>query len=137
MLESIREYALVRLEESGSTAMMRRRHAEYFVELAELADEAIWGGPEHRRWLDRLEADLNNFRAALTWLEATGDGAALLRLAAALGGLWLFRSHWIEGRRWLVKALAMGGDAVPAARATALVKLTLLERELGLEPDLA
>lgn len=135
MLESIREFAAVRLDAAGETAELRQRHAIYFVELAEWEDEAIWGGPRHRQALDRLEVDLANCRAALSWLESAGDGASLLRLAAALGGIWHYRSHWLEGRTWLAKGLLMGGDSVPAARATALVKLTILNRDLGEAPD--
>lgn len=135
MLESIRAFAAVALDVSGSAEVILRRHADYFVAFAEEADEAIWGGPKHRYWLDRLDVDLPNFRAALAWLEAEGDGASMLRLAAALGGLWHYRSHLLEGREWLTKALAIGGNAVPAARATALVKLTILERDLGGNPD--
>lgn len=135
MLESIREFAAAGLGAVGGTADARRRHAAYFVELAEREDEAIWGGQLHRHALDRLEIDLANFRAALAWLEASGDGASLLRLAAALGGLWHYRSHWFEGRAWLAKGLLLGGDSVPAARATALVKRTILTRDLGETPD--
>lgn len=135
MLESIREFAAARLEALGETTEMRRRHAEYFIDLAEREDEAIWGGQGHRQALDRLEVDLANFRAALAWLEASGDGASLLRLAAALGGTWHYRSHWLEGRTWLAKGLLLGGDLAPAARATALVKRTILTRDLGESPD--
>ncbi|HET9661884.1 MAG TPA: LuxR C-terminal-related transcriptional regulator [Thermomicrobiales bacterium] len=135
MLESIRAFAAARLEESGSADTVRRRHADYFVAFSEEADEAIWGGPDHLYWLDRLEADIPNFRAALGWLESAGDGASMLRIAAALGGLWHFRSHRLEGRDWLARALPLGGSSVPAARATGLVKLTILERDLGLHPD--
>lgn len=82
-------------------------------------------------WLDRLEADFANLRSALTWLAETGDGARLLRLTAALGGLWQFRSHRIEGRTWLSRALAWEGDTEPAARAMALVKFAVLEHNMG------
>ncbi|MEZ4530820.1 MAG: LuxR C-terminal-related transcriptional regulator [Thermomicrobiales bacterium] len=135
MLESIRAFAATRLEASGEAEIMRQRHARYFVDLAELEDEAIWGGPRHRLALDRLENDISNCRAALHSLEKAGDGASLMRLAAALGGVWHYRSHWQEGRIWLEKGLFLGGDSVPAARATALVKLTILTRDLGEEPD--
>jgi predicted ATPase/DNA-binding CsgD family transcriptional regulator len=137
MLESIREFAAGQLDASGIADAMRRRHADYFVAFAEEADEAIWGGPGHRYWLDRLEIDLANLRVALSRLEETGDGASMLRMAAALGGLWHYRSHRIEGRDWIVRALALEPASVPAARATALVKLTLLERDLGGIPDLS
>ncbi|MBX3069007.1 MAG: hypothetical protein KF883_00765 [Thermomicrobiales bacterium] len=134
MLETVREFALDRLEESGELVSLRTAHAMYFVQLAEQADEAIWGGPNHVYWLDRLEAELPNLRAGLSWLETTGDDTGLIRLAAALGGLWRFRSHRIEGREWLTKALALGGHAAPAARATALVKVTTIDWDLSGSP---
>jgi non-specific serine/threonine protein kinase len=130
MLETVREFALEQLEASGEAEVSRRMHAAYFLDLAERADPAIWGGPEHKRWLDRLETELANLRAALVWLESVDDRAGFLRLAAALGGLWYFRSYRVEGRDWLRKAVASDDGAVPAARATALVKLALLDREL-------
>jgi non-specific serine/threonine protein kinase len=135
MLESIRAFATARLETTGEAGTVRQRHAHYFVDLAEEEDEGIWGGPRHRQALDRLEADLPNCRIALSWLEATGDGAGVVRLAAALGGIWHYRSHWQEGRTWLEKGLLLGGKSAPAARATALVKLTILTRDLGENPD--
>jgi DNA-binding CsgD family transcriptional regulator len=130
MLETIREYALERLEANGQRDETRRALAAYFVDLAERADPAIWGGPEHKPWLDRLETELANLRAALAWLEATDDRAGLLRLAAALGGLWHFRSYRVEGREWVRRALARDDGTVPAARATALVKVAVLDRDL-------
>ncbi len=131
MLETAREFALERLEASGEADAARRAHAAFFVALAERADPAIWGGPEHKPWLDRLEAELANLRAALAWLEGANDRAGFLRLAAALGGLWHYRSYRVEGRGWVRRALARDDGTAPAARATALVKLALLDRDVG------
>ena len=135
MLETVREYALDRLDASGEGDQARRMHAAYFVALAERADPAIWGGREHKLWLNRLETELANLRAALKWLEAADDAAGLLRLAAALGGLWHFRSYRVEGRGWISRALARDDGTAPAARATALVKLALLDRDLNGVPS--
>jgi non-specific serine/threonine protein kinase len=131
MLEMIREFGWDRLTTSGEECEARRAHAGFFLALAERADPSIWGGPDHRLWLDRLEADLPNLRAALAWLEASGSGSEFLRLAAALGGLWQFRSYRVEAYGWLTRALAKGGDTVPAARAMALLKLGVLEMDRG------
>ena len=128
--ETVREYAAERLAASGEEDAARACHAAWCVALAERADPAIWGGPDHRQWLDRLDVDLANFRAALAWLDAAGDGTGLLRLAAALGGLWHYRSYRVEGRAWLTRALAAGGDA-PLARATAFVKLVMLDPSMS------
>jgi predicted ATPase/DNA-binding CsgD family transcriptional regulator len=131
MLQTVREYGLDRLSASKDLDEIRSAHASYFVELAERADDAVYGGPNHRLWLDRLELDLPNLRAALEWLDESHAYSLLLRLAAALGGLWHYRSHRVEGRAWLIRALEGDAKDVPAARATALVKLAMLERNLS------
>ena len=136
----MREFGLDRLSAGGNLDEIRKAHAIYFVEFAERADDAVWGGPNHRLWLDRLELDLPNLRAALEWLDESGaHSARLLRLAAALGGLWHYRSHRIEGRAWLIRALENECPDVPGSRATAQVKLAMLERDLSgtLRLDLA
>ena len=139
MLQTIQEFALDRLHDSGKFLEIRRDHARYFVELAERVDDAVWGGPNHRMWLDRLELDLPNLRAALAWLDESNGHALLLRLSAALGGLWHYRSHRIEGRAWLIRALISETPEVSFARATAMVKLAMLELDLSgtLRADLA
>ena len=132
MLETVREYGLERLAASGEAEEIRRRHAAWCLALAEQAEiVAAWGGPEHKRWLDRLEAELPNLRAALAWLAETGDAEASLVLAGALVGVWHFRGHRAEGRAWLEPALARGGGAPTAARAKALRALGTVERFLG------
>jgi tetratricopeptide (TPR) repeat protein len=121
MLETIREYAAERLEASGEATELRRRHAEYFLALAEeteahLRDEELQGG---RRWLDRQERELDNFRAALDLLEVSGDKELDMRMVGALTPLWANNGHVAEGRRRLEWALS--ADAAPTlARARAL-----------------
>ncbi|MCC6943502.1 MAG: AAA family ATPase, partial [Thermomicrobiales bacterium] len=135
MLEPVREFGMARLTALGELNATRSAIADYYVELTERLDAAIWGGPLHRSSLDQLEAELPNLRSALDWLESVQDGARLVRLSAALGGLWYFRSHRIEGRDWLAKALAMPDASDPEARAMGLVKLTLLDLDLGAAPS--
>jgi predicted ATPase/class 3 adenylate cyclase len=121
MLETIREYAAERLEKSGEAEELRRRHAEYFMTLAEEAephveDEALGSGGE---WLDRLDREVDNLRAALDQLAASDETERALRLAGALSVLWVSRGHVSEGRRRLETALR--ADTGPsAARAKAL-----------------
>jgi predicted ATPase/class 3 adenylate cyclase len=117
MLETIREYAVERLEASGEADQLRRRHAEHFLALAEEAE------PHAREvdpaTLDRLDREADNMRAALDWLEAAGETQLVLRLAGALDDFWGAKGHFAEGRRRIEAALA--ADASPtAARAKAL-----------------
>ena len=119
MLETIREYAAERLELSEQASTLRCRHAQHFLALAEAAEPNLIGVGSHAEWLDRLERDHDNFRAALDWLEASGDSGGALRLAAALWRFWDLKGHLMEGRRNLERAL--DADEPPtAARAKAL-----------------
>ena len=104
MLETIREYAAERLEESGEAEELRRRHAEHFLALAEEAEPNL-RGRSPREWLDRLEREHDNLRAALDRLEASGESELALRLAGALWRFWYLRGHLAEGRRRLESAL--------------------------------
>ena len=117
MLETIREHAAERLDESGEVEELRRGHAHYFLGLAEGAEPHLRGSPGD--WLDRLEAEHDNFRAALDRLEASGDGETALRLAAALWRFWYQRGHLAEGRQRLESALR-GDERPTAARGKAL-----------------
>jgi predicted ATPase/DNA-binding SARP family transcriptional activator len=119
MLETVREYAAERLELSDEAATLHRRHAEHFLVLAEEAEPNLIGPGSHTKWLDRLERDHDNFRAALDWLDASGDSGGALRLTAALWRFWDQKGHLIEGRRHLDRTL--GADERPTpARAKAL-----------------
>ena len=119
MLETIREYAAERLELSDQASTLRCRHAQHFLALAEAAEPNLIGVGSHAEWLDRLERDHDNFRAALDWLEASGDSGGALRLTAALWRFWDLKGHLMEGRRNLERAL--DADERPtAARAKAL-----------------
>src|SRR5215210_3236044 len=120
MLETVREYALERLEESGELERLRRRHAGYFLELAE-EEERASRGPLQRAWLDRLETEHDNLRAALEWsLTSQGDTELGLQLTGALSHFWYVREHHSESRMWLQSALERG-SAASAARAKVLV----------------
>ena len=124
MPETIREYALERLETSGEAEAMRRRHATYFLTLAEDAAPALLG-PNQEAWLVRLESDLHNLRAALRW-SLEDDPVLSLRLAAALWRFWYARGHIQEGRRWLERTLATGAGEQTVARVRALNGLGVL-----------
>jgi predicted ATPase/DNA-binding XRE family transcriptional regulator len=120
MLETVREYAAERLEESGELKRLRRRHASYFLKLAK-EEERASQGPLQRAWLDRLETEHDNLRAALVWsLTSQGNTDIGLQLTGALSHFWYIREHHSEARMWLQSALERGSDAT-AARAKALV----------------
>ena len=120
MLETVREYALERLEESGESERLRRRHATYFLELTEEAERASQG-PLQGVWLDRLEAEYDNLRGALAWsLTPQGDAEIGLQLTGALSHFWYVRGHHSESRMWLQNALEQGSGST-AARARVLV----------------
>jgi predicted ATPase len=117
MLEPIREYVVERFEESGEAEQLRGRHAAYFLALAEEAEPNLRGSPGD--WLDRLEREQDNFRAALDRLEASGESETALRLAAALWRFWYLKGHLAEGRRRLESVLPTD-ERPTAARAKAL-----------------
>jgi non-specific serine/threonine protein kinase len=124
MLETIREFAWERLAASGEETTIRNQHAAYFMAFAERYELAELL-PDGDRILGRLEAEHANLRAALAWLEETGERGALLRLAAALGRFWTGRGYSHESRDWLQRALAHEG-ATAAERAKALVALGVI-----------
>jgi predicted ATPase/class 3 adenylate cyclase len=128
MLETIREYAAERLEESGEAEELRRRHADYFLALAEEAE------PNLRRdsleWLDRLEREHDNLRAALDRLGAFGEIQLALRMAGAVSRFWYLKSHLSEGRRRLEAALR-ADDRPTAARGKALHGASVMALNIG------
>jgi tetratricopeptide (TPR) repeat protein len=113
MLETIREYALMKMVESGQERDIRWKHANYFLGLAEEANDRLQG-PEQSVWLERLEKEINNLRSALHWFfqmaENEGDrrkeaANAGLKLASALLRFWDTYGYVSEGRRWLREML--------------------------------
>jgi predicted ATPase/DNA-binding CsgD family transcriptional regulator len=120
LLETMRQYALERLDELAETTSVRMRHRDWYLALAERALPELTG-PDQRAWYRRLTADYDNLRLALDWSRADPDGAeAQLRLVAALGRYWNIHRPVGEGRDWLKDALARGPSAPSAARATVL-----------------
>ena len=121
MLETIHEFAREKLQESEESEDTRRLHAEYFLALAEEAEpELLREGKEEAAWLERLEAELDNMRAALSWTVEREDPDLGLRFAGALGQFWLARGYDDEARRWLEEALAKPGHTSASRRAKAL-----------------
>ena len=118
MLETIREYARERLENSRDAEATRRAHAEYFLAVAEEAEPMLWGADD-AAWLHRLEQEHDNMRAALSWAIEREEAELALRLGGALRWFWYMEGYYGEGRRWLEAALDKdwGVAAEPRARA--------------------
>ncbi len=114
LLETIRHYSRERLQESGETDLVRRRHLDWYLGLAERAEPEL-RGPEQVTWLERLETDHDNLRAALEWTRTDEGGVqAGLRLAGAVHRYWALRGYLREGRGWLEGALSSDGGSTTA-----------------------
>jgi excisionase family DNA binding protein len=120
MLETIREFGLEQLAASGEEEATREAHAAWCLALAERAEPEL-AGPDQAIWVQRLEADLANIRAALDWLAARGDIERALRLAGASGWLWSTAPYLDEARTRFDKLLSLPGvEDTPAALAKVL-----------------
>lgn len=121
-LETIREFGLEQLRTAGELEAARQRHFDWCLALAQMAAPHL-SGAEQARWYDRLEAELDNLRAALEWSLGAKDNApfnAGVRLAALLGQFWYVRGNFSEGRRWLKRAQPAGDTAASSDQADAL-----------------
>jgi predicted ATPase/DNA-binding SARP family transcriptional activator len=120
MLETIRQYAREKLNQSGEESTLLDRHASYFAVLGEQARGELVG-PEQLAWLRRLQADLDNIRAALRWSQQSGQTELGLRLVAPIWRFWMVSGQSSEGRRWLTGLLGVESRHVATAvRAEAL-----------------
>lgn len=119
MLETIREYALERLTESGVVTALSAQHATFFTDLAEQAEPELTG-PQQVVWLNRLEQEHDNLRAALEWALTSGAAEIATRLGAALWRFWWTRGHLTAGRRRLTQVLEHSAAVAPRLRARAL-----------------
>jgi len=128
MLETIREYALERLDESSEAHRLRSLHTKHYLALAERAEPELTRGHQVM-WLARLELDHDNLRASLDHA-LLDDPPIAARLCGALWIFWYQHGHISEGLRWIESALASGG-AVPTLRAELLCGAGLFQRERG------
>ena len=113
LLDTIRQYAHEKLAEAGEEQAACRRHLAYFLDLAVRA-EAQLRGPDQVQWHELVKAELDNFRAALTWALKV-DPLAELRIASALYWFWRMQAGWqFEGLHWLERGLDCGYGALRA-----------------------
>jgi tetratricopeptide (TPR) repeat protein len=156
MLETIREYALERLRETAAWREAHDRHAEYYLSFAETAEPEL-KGPAQLAWLERLETEHENLRAALSRFLEQDRIEEAVRLGWGLWLFWWFHGHVAEGGQWMEEILTRSGSLPPYPRARALSgagvmafargdyarALTLLEqslplfREVGDKPGIA
>jgi len=130
MLETIREYGLERLAESGEESLIHRRHAAHWIQ----AGERLSVAPPARQSVltRRLENDHDNIRSALGWAVQSGDAEAGLQLGAALRDFWRLSGHVKEGLRWLAELLELPGTAARTPiRARALTAAADLSGWIG------
>ena len=120
LLETIREYGLGLLQETGEEEHLRHTHAQCYARLAEEAAIHL-RGEQQMEWLEQLEREVKNLRAALNWLITHAEAEQALRLCSALWRFWHLYGYWSEGRRCLEAALALPNAASTCpARAKAL-----------------
>lgn len=129
MLQTIRDYAGELLGEAGEEQRFRDRHASFYVALSEEIRTELTG-PGAADWLKRVEAGIDNLRAAHHWSIELQDHAGAQRIASALPRFWEVQGNFTEGRTWLTAALA-GDEGSTRERAAALIALATLSRRQG------
>lgn len=132
LLETVREHALARLKRSREGAQLdalHRRHALHFLALAEEAAGRLHG-VEQLVWLERLEVEHENLRAALNWAVTVGEPELALRLCVGLRDFWRLRGHLTEGRQWMEAALA-GSEGCSGLKVRVLAGIAVLGRMQG------
>jgi len=128
LLETMRQYALDRLERGGEAEALRRQHAQYFLALAEQAEPQLSGAGQ-LHWVERLEVEHDNLRAALRWCVHGRDAERGLRFGAALWRFWRIHGHLTEGRDRLTQVLGLSCDGMPSRpRAMVLNAASVLAR---------
>jgi predicted ATPase/class 3 adenylate cyclase/DNA-binding CsgD family transcriptional regulator len=126
--ETVRQYALEKLGESGEADAVRTRHRDHYASLVALLDTLGESGQQHR--LEQAEIDIDNLRAAFTWSRERSESECALKLASSLQRLWLSRGRIQEGVAWFNAALGDcdgRAEVAPAVRARALADKSVLD----------
>jgi len=130
MLETVRQYAHEKLVASDEESIYMDAHIGHFLKFAEEA-ESYQAGEEQVKWLNRLEAEHDNFRIALDWLLQKGKNDIAMRIAGSLGQFWWVHNHLKEGRGWLSSALRTTKGSSDKAQAKGLFWSGVLARQQG------
>lgn len=129
MLDTVRDYAWRKLDPEEQAAL-QALHAMHYAALAARAEPELFGG-DQALWLERLDAEHENFSAVLWWSLARGDPAVALQVVGSLAMFWRLRGHWSAGRQWSERALREAEPADPALRAKAQWGLAVLAGLMG------
>ncbi len=130
VLEPLRQYAWARLQESGEAGDLRRVHAKHYLRMVEAAEPELTG-PQQRLWVEKLEREHDNLRAALTWTFEREEPELGLRLSSVFWRFWIARGYLSEGLKWLEQALAQGGSTPAPVRVKALEGLGWVTQHRG------
>ena len=135
MLEPVRQYALGRLEECGEDEETRRRHASFYLGLAREVGPEL-KGQDQPIFLEKLETELGNLRAAVSWSIGSGEAQEVADSVWEWWTYWWLSGHLLEGRRLMLEALASEPELAPTARARLLTLSATLGQAAGyLEPS--
>ncbi len=130
MFETVREFGLEQLDAGGEAAAMRQAHATHFTAVAAAVAARVFDGTDPTDAVDRVSAEQDNLRAALTWAVEHGEATLLAQLATDLFGPWLFLTRFTEANDWLTRALAVSETVPPPLRA-AVVRAAGRNARLG------
>ena len=137
LLETVRQYALEKLSESGEADDVRTRHRDFYMAFAAVLDTSISAG--HQQLLEQTEIDIDNLRAAFSWSYERGDIAQALQLASSLQPLWWARGRMGEGMAWFDRVLGaedtQRANVAPAVRARALADRVVLDAAVATVGD--
>lgn len=112
LLETLRQFARDRLDESGTADEFRQRHARWFRDLSVEAGLNI-RGPQEQLWWERIDTELDNLRQAMTWAIESGEPALALEIAGGFWRFWWFKARWSEGVSWLERGVEAAGSSAP------------------------
>ena len=133
LLETVRQYALEKLGESGEADTVRARHRDYYTAMAALLDAPAASG--HRGRVEQAETEIDNLRAAFAWSRENGDVELALQIASSLQPLWLTRARLREGQSWIGEALGdldtVDREVAPAVLARTLADAALFDGWVG------